>query len=167
MKKISFSERYGLHQAVLSGRKTMTRRIAKSDEPLYKEGEVVAVAQRYSDIYPIDTVEAQNLQNRAGWRNKMFVNSALMLHHIKITHVHREPLWEITGSECFKEGLCKWVNEDGLTVYDLSKGFEMYERDNKPFHPVDAFGTLFNKLTGKDAWYDNPEVWVYEFKLVD
>lgn len=75
MHKINFNDRYGLTQAVIEGRKTMTRRpikviydcdTAPSDkltimkvfdngtiwatESRYKVGEVVAVAQRYSTI---------------------------------------------------------------------------------------------------------------------
>lgn len=66
MKKIMFNDRYGLTQAVIEGRKTMTRRIiipqpdflsdnfgwAKRNNgdvilPKYGVGEVVAVAQSY------------------------------------------------------------------------------------------------------------------------
>lgn len=71
MKKIMFNDRYGLTQAVIEGRKTMTRRIVPTktrlrralavihDEPhgseqeeylksaCYKVGEIVAVAQNY------------------------------------------------------------------------------------------------------------------------
>lgn len=76
MKKIMFNDRYGLTQAVLEGRKTMTRRIIKGDyvavvhlkyegsfigktvegdsvilpQPTYKIGEKVAVAQSYASI---------------------------------------------------------------------------------------------------------------------
>lgn len=76
MKKIMFSDRYGLTQAVLEGKKTMTRRIIKGTyvaaihlkyegsfigktadgesvilpQPTYKIGEEVAVAQCYKDI---------------------------------------------------------------------------------------------------------------------
>lgn len=74
MKKIMFNDRYGLTQAVIEGRKTMTRRIVPTktrlrralavihDEPhgseqeeylksaRYKVGEIVAVAQRYEDV---------------------------------------------------------------------------------------------------------------------
>lgn len=76
MKKIMFNDRYGLTQAVLEGRKTMTRRIVKLDklgeynmdnalkydwgkksiqafvdnETRYKVGEVVAIAQSYRSI---------------------------------------------------------------------------------------------------------------------
>lgn len=77
MQKIMFNDRYGLTQAVIEGRKTMTRRVVKinsnssvsvrifagyiqivNDEGRtcderklpYRVGEVVAVAQRYADI---------------------------------------------------------------------------------------------------------------------
>ena len=77
MKKIMFNDRYGLTEAVLSRRKTMTRRIIKGDiedikayhanggwvlishtkegdsvelKPAYELGEEVAIAQRFSDI---------------------------------------------------------------------------------------------------------------------
>ncbi|MBO7478164.1 MAG: hypothetical protein J6U04_09555 [Salinivirgaceae bacterium] len=81
MKKIMFNDKYGLTQAVLEGRKTMTRRIEKGLENLengvfcfhgkneihlygeggtivekikthYQSGEVVAVAQAYKELYP-------------------------------------------------------------------------------------------------------------------
>ena len=75
MKKIAFSDKYGLEQAVIAGRKTMTRRaipckvcqdmlaslayknIDVSHDPMvlrhsqYKVGEVVAIAQRYESVY--------------------------------------------------------------------------------------------------------------------
>lgn len=80
MKKIMFSDAFGLTQAVLEGRKTMTRRIINIDNdelrgmqfrginedglaimrssigvsqlvPKYHTGEVVAVAQSYNDVY--------------------------------------------------------------------------------------------------------------------
>ena len=77
MKKIMFKDRYGLTQAVLEGKKTMTRRIIKGtyvavihlkyegsfigktadgesvilSQPTYKIGEEVAVAQSYNDVF--------------------------------------------------------------------------------------------------------------------
>ena len=69
MKKIMFNDKYGLTQAVLEGRKTMTRRICKDQQwsksdilalnydkltlmtpPNYLINEVVAIAQSYKDI---------------------------------------------------------------------------------------------------------------------
>lgn len=60
MKKIMFNDKYGLTQAVLQGRKTMTRRFVPEGTPFgnweetlkksrYQPGEVVAVAQSYND----------------------------------------------------------------------------------------------------------------------
>lgn len=68
-KKIMFNDKYGLTQAVLDGRKTMTRRISEDQirnsifcksgyesihgyeiKPKYKVGEVVAIAQSYMDV---------------------------------------------------------------------------------------------------------------------
>lgn len=62
MKKIMFNDRYGLTNAVRSGRKTMTRRIVPEGTPLgnwdetlkksrYKVGDIVAVAESYKSIY--------------------------------------------------------------------------------------------------------------------
>ena len=72
MKKIMFDDRYDLTQAVIEGRKTMTRRIKTRlrralavihDEPhgseqeeylksaYYKVGEIVAVAQNYANAF--------------------------------------------------------------------------------------------------------------------
>ena len=81
MKKIMFNDRYGLTQAVLDGKKTMTRRIIKGDfedikayhanggwhfiadtkdgdsvevKPAYEIGEKVAIAQKYWDLRNCD-----------------------------------------------------------------------------------------------------------------
>ena len=88
MKKIMFNDRYGLTQAVLEGRKTMTRRIIKGiyvavihlkyegyfigktadgesvilPQPTYKIGEEVAIAQPYKN----DGVLTHNAYNEDG-----------------------------------------------------------------------------------------------------
>lgn len=76
MKKIMFNDKYGLTAAVLKGKKTQTRRLAKLDKlgeyninhvrtqpwgeaalqafiknnAAFKVGEVIAIAQKYSEI---------------------------------------------------------------------------------------------------------------------
>lgn len=64
----------------------------------YKVGEVVAVAQRYSELYPPEhTITFRNanginikarLDQLDGWRNKMYVLSDLMPYRIRITGVN-------------------------------------------------------------------------------
>lgn len=105
MKKIMFNDRYGLTQAVIEGRKTMTRRIiipqpdflsdnfgwAKRNNgdvilPKYGVGEVVAVAQSYEQagiqswayLSRPEIDGYQIISTHKGWRNKMYVSADLM-----------------------------------------------------------------------------------------
>ncbi len=116
MKRISFKDSDGLclTQAVLSGRKTMTRRAVieqverdamvyaegKSEftrvkfeyvlkHSPYKVGEIVAIQQAYKDTFKEFFGEVDFTKNKlrgtAGWTNKMFVKAEYMPHHIRIT----------------------------------------------------------------------------------
>lgn len=92
MKKIMFSDKFGLTEAVLSGRKTMTRRIVKFSDidakylydeewnvggyvletiidryARYKVGEVVAVAQSYKDAgYDPNMLQTATINGNSG-----------------------------------------------------------------------------------------------------
>jgi len=131
MKKIMFNDRYGLTQAVIEGRKTMTRRLVdpkskyeelrfvqpciateyglygytENDEwviiPKYKVGEVVAVAQSYNEVVR----EFTGLAFEPGSTNKMFVRADLMPYRIRITGIKCERLQNISDAECMKEGV--------------------------------------------------------------
>ncbi|MBJ2188141.1 MAG: hypothetical protein JFR41_05890 [Muribaculaceae bacterium] len=177
-----FSDKYGLTEAVLSGRKTQTRRIIKCDVPLgnwsetyehtkYKVGEVVAVAQSCKDANiadcpsPIENIyyEARHLP---GWTNKMFVRADLMPHHIRITNVRVERLQDISDDDCMKEGICKWTKDKELFKYDLYEGAEMFFWSDKPMKPREAYAALIDRISGKGTWESNPYVFVYDFELV-
>ena len=174
MKKIMFNDKLGLTQAVLEGRKTMTRRICKYDRPdeswdivfpvfgskdydnegnlvsplfgafgwknkdgdftgwnnpLYKFGEVVAIAQSYRDSgyspdsldrHPKDLSVRGLMKNSAGWNNKMFVKSYACKHHIKITNVKIERLQDISDEDCLKEGI--------IHAYTDNNGYPSYKK---------------------------------------
>lgn len=75
--------------------------VAKST---YKIGEVVAVAQRYSDIPYIKELHPR-INTSEGWGNKMFVKSNLMPHQIMITNIWCERLQDISTDDCMKEGI--------------------------------------------------------------
>ena len=187
MKKIMFNDKYGLTQAVLDGRKTMTRRVAvEKPEGLYKflrfkdqcilfkdgkkiapshykVGEVIAIAQKYRDVpcrfYREGIIKDGNTYR--GWCNKMFVKAEYMPHHIEITHIGIDYLQGISDEDCLREGVFK--SEAG-NIYG-------YERNGVRMSgfstPRDAFKSLINKVAGKGTWSSNPLVWVYEFKLID
>lgn len=133
MKKIMFNDKFDLTQAVLDGRKTMTRREFKigkvsqlaldlfkrsndngiskimiSKKARYQVGEVIAIAQSYSDcLYDCHTECEINgrdamLEEAAGYYNKMFVKANLMPHHIRITNIRVERLQDISDEDCLR-----------------------------------------------------------------
>lgn len=166
MKKIMFNDRYGLTQAVIEGRKTMTRRVVPTktmlrralavihDEPhgseqeeylksaYYKVGEIVAVAQNYANAFSsIRGIPVYGADRSPGWGNKMFVRADLMPHQIRITGIKCERLQDISEADCLKEGI--FVNE--------------YFGNGKKCHHY-GFDGFFNGTEGWFAqeWFDTP-----------
>lgn len=190
MKKIMFNDQYGLTEAVLDGRKTQTRRIAYEKpfkhirscgfctegkdkgklaindgneivaKSTYKIGEVVAVAQRYSDIPFNNKMPGLSI----GWLNKMFVKSSLMPHQIKITNIRCERLHYISTDDCMKEGIfCSHI--DGIDdAYSYDATNDAFTKKWWYRTPIEAYKMLSCKL--HLHWDSNPLVFVYDFKLV-
>lgn len=187
MKKIMFNDKFCLTQAVLAGSKTMTRRLLKDNVPLgnweetqkhlpYKVGEVVAIAQRYKEVYPnadFEMVGDDFMNESAGWTNKMFVRADLLPHHIRITDVKIEHLQDISDKECLREGVKRasiGFYAEGVKVKDCEKEAHRETASGClklfPF-PRPAFASLIDKISGKGTWESNPFVVAYSFKLID
>lgn len=173
MKKIMFNDKYGLTQAVLEGRKTMTRRVCKGEIPLgnwaetekyapYQVGDVVAIAQCYYNVYGYETCISERGEKDAGIFNKMFVRAKSMPHHIKIMNIRIERLQDISDEDCIKEGV-KRLSADtfGIKEYARVPILKIF------FSQREAFAALIDKVSGNGTWDSNPLVWVYEFELVD
>ena len=184
-----FNDKFGLTQAVLEGRKTMTRRVVSLRDskrakaiasPLkcyfyidalfsrYQVGEVVAIAQSYNDVIEewkkgYGQGFCFSLKDRAGMTNKMFVRSEEMPHHIKITNIRMEHLQDISDEDCLREGIRKW-DKDGNP---LGPSYDFVNSPHGYATPREAFAALIDKVSGKGTWNSNPMVWVYEFELVD
>ncbi len=191
MKKIMFNDRYGLTQAVIEGRKTMTRPIVPTktrlrralavihDEPhrseqeeylksaCYKVGEIVAVAQRYQDIFDysncVNPYDWEDDDKPSGWTNKMLTKAKLMPHRIRITGIKCERLQDISNTDCLKEGIRQAYAESihGMYGYIDHKGTGLWFNT-----PREAFAALIDKVYGKRTWASNPWVVAYEFELV-
>lgn len=169
MQKIMFNDAYGLTQATIEGRKTMTRRmipqeffsltwderddtlvyendfgdfidIRRSKYVHYKIGEVVAVAQRYADIPGIE-----NMTGTPGWRNKMFVKAELMPYRIRITGIKAERLQDISDEDCLREGV---VNDNKKCV---SKAIGVIQM----FYPCEDLKECAEQ-NGWGIFYDTP-----------
>lgn len=191
MKKIMFNDKYSLTQAVLDGRKTMTRRISKEQirnsvfwksgyesihgyeiKPIYKISELVAIAQCYESLGMNPEIALNDRDGigfytktkfAPGWKNKMFVRADLMPHHIRITNIKIERLQNISDEDCFKEGIFKWdAGQKDIPFYSF------HNADIPDYNdPRDAFAELIDKVSGKGTWESNPYVFVYEFELID
>lgn len=169
MKKIMFNDKYGLTQAVLVGKKTMTRRLVPNKtiiKPTFHVGEEVAIAQSYRTLNQYGYVAPSWLdhtcENSAGYRNKMFVRGELMPHSIKISSVNVQRLQYISDEDCLREGVERQVG-----CYIVTGIMENQGQNNVCFDtPRRAFAELIDRINGKGTWNSNPWVYVYEFKLL-
>lgn len=144
------------------------------DNSPYHVGEVVAVAQRYSDFMEADKVLYRTVKEvdgyrrelaseQKGWNNKLFVCADLMPHRIHITDVRVERLQDICWDNCFKEGI--YIHDED----PMNPQAYLYAFPNSPevyYHPREAYAALIDKISGRGTWESNPYVFVYTFELV-
>ncbi len=92
----------------------------------------------------------------------MFVKAELMPHQIRIQKIRLQRLQDISDDDCLAEGITKWnAGQEDIPFFT-------YKNANKNDFdtPQEAYASLINKVSVKDAWEKNPYVWVYEFELV-
>ena len=185
-----FNDKFCLTQAVLDGRKTMTRRIisemvrqspfsstgweyvhsGKTFKPKYKVGEVVAIAESYKNVMSekqfgeVWAIGNDITNEMAGYNNKMFVKANLMPHQIKITNICIERLQDISEKDCLLEGIHK--GKVGNKNHWMDAYYTHKSSIEPHCKPREAFAALIDKLNGKGTWESNPQVCVYEFELI-
>lgn len=178
MKKIMFSHKWGLNQAVIDGTKPTTLRIIPEktiqackdpanpfDYPdpakliaaaPYKVGDLVAVAEAYQDVFsPLDWVNRELYRDTAGWKNKMYVRADLMRHFILITDVSARETQSLTEEELLADGLLAFRDAAIQQLPTLAKEFR-----NGRLVPEFFFQTMH-----LDIQKDNPLVYLYTFEL--
>lgn len=195
MKKIMFNDRYGLTEAVLNGRKTMTRRIIKLDElgeynlanalkqdwgevsiqafiknsARYQVGEVVAIAQAYSCVGFGDTAPIIGMDEN----DMPIIASDAGIYNKMFVRADLMP-HQIRITNIRLERLRDISYDDILaegisTFIDAFTNIQYYTFENAPkdysSHKT-AFRTLIDKVSGKGTWESNPFVFVYDFELV-
>lgn len=135
----------------------------------YKKGEIVAVAQKYSEVInPVDWVHTKMYEDTKAWTNKMFVRPDLMPHQIRFYDFHIERLQDISDEDCLKEGIYPYYygDEEEKKRYGIPP--DGYSFDGWGFYyptPREAYAALINKISGKGTWESNPYVFAYDFKL--
>lgn len=196
MKKIMFNDKFGLTQAVLDGRKTMTRRISEYQirnsifcksgyesihgyeiKPKYKVGEVVAIAQSYMDV---------DRFHRKGKNAAYLEYLDSILPELKLY-----PGW---GNKMFvkadlmphhikiigiKVERLQNISDEDCLKEGIIKGkcgsesthfMDAYyvPKEKQPYcTPRNAFAALIDKVSSKGTWESNPFVFAYEFRLTD
>lgn len=190
-----FSDKFGLTQAVLDGRKTMTRRISEDQirnsifcksgyesihgyeiKPKYKVGEVVAIAQSYMDV---------DRFHRKGKNAAYLEYLDSILPELKLYPGWGNKMFvkadlmphhiEITGIKV--ERLQDISDEDclkeGIIHVSTFLGQKIYHTPhvNGSYLSTnvaqEAFAYLIDKVSGKGTWESNPFVFAYEFVLFD
>ncbi len=131
---------------------------------VYNVGEVVAIAQRYSQIIsaitPRFAPHAKDwMRSEKGWNNKMFVKAELMPHKIVILQRKLECLQDISDEDCLKEGIKEFACGYGVKFGNNNNLFSNTPRA--------AFAALIDKVSGKGTWESNPLVFAYEYKRID
>lgn len=195
MKKIMFNDRYGLTQAVIEGRKTMTRRIVPwdlteqwmefvSDAPSVGG---VYVHESEKDFYEREAPSYEVGEVVAVAQN--YANAFSSIRDIPVYGADRTPGWRnkmfvradlmphqirITGIKC--ERLQEISDEDCLREGIIEDEFPLenpyYFGDMKELGlvyfntPREAFAALIDKVSGRGTWASNPWVVAYEFELV-
>lgn len=196
MKKIMFDDKYGLTQAVLDGRKTMTRRIIKLDKlgeynfdnalkqewgrksieayinnyARYKVGEVIAIAQSYESVYNEKGLETMDMLVSWLKNHKGWQNKLFVAAGYMIHHIRITDIKVERLQDISDEDCLKeGIYEDsGDDEFPPSIFYEFEGNKDDGFDtPREAFASLIDKVSGKGVFQSNPYVFVYEFKLID
>lgn len=189
---ISFKDSGGLNltQAVLAGRKTMTRRAVRGLpehfvvggrsistgkwgvqledgtrqwlRPPYEVGDVVAIQQAYRDAIGEFFFEGSSVEKKFK-HTAGWTNKMFVKAELMPHHIR------ITDVRV--EQLQDISNEDCMRE-GIIKDDEPYSRyffslDSWYNTPRAAFADLIDKVSGRGTWDSNPLVWVYSFVLVD
>ena len=195
MKKIMFNDEFGLTQAVLDGRKTMTRRLIPQ--------KVIDAYYDYEDAYcsiNFGGVSAASMTEFLCGCSRYYAGDVLA-----IAQSYRDVY--LNSGSIYKIGLlgrtAGWRNKMYVSADDmphhikiknirvehlqnisdedcLREGIRKWDKDGNPLGPSydfvnsphgyatprEAFAALIDKVSGRGTWDSNPYVWVYSFELI-
>lgn len=177
-------------KAILSGNKTMTRRIIKDMkfnellQPVYdkyKVGDVLYVKESYSEtvcngiIYKADNykISRDNLAF-SKWKSALFMPKYAARIFLRVTDVRIEKLQDISKVDAIAEGIAQV--DDRPILYNnylcKKKGAKCFcEKDIEKtygfINPVKSYYSLWEKINGTGSWNLNPDVAVICFERIE
>ena len=198
MKRISFKDSGGLNltQAVLSGRKTMTRRAIKGlpDHFVvggrsistgkwgvqladgtrrwlhlpYEVGDVVAIQQAYKDIPAMVVSSSYDCHKLS--KSAGWTNKMFVKAELMPHHIRITDVRVEQLQDISDEDCLDEGIIAELDIFVEEKPIYSYTFSgcNSWYNtPTYAFAALIDKVSGRGTWNSNPLVWVYSFELVD
>lgn len=189
LKPILFSTE--MVQAILEGRKKMTRRVIKpqpkeigNDKLLFKDRERTKVSFLNECKYQINDIlwvretyspghiengsntgwqyKADNKGQNIKWKPSIFMPKEAARIFLKVKNIRLERLQDISEEDAIAEGIIK-IADYGNT------GYKLYTEPDAAYSDIDAlesFESLWNSINGEDSWKENPYVWVIEFERI-
>lgn len=169
-------------QAILSGRKTQTRRLVTPQpkqgpchacilvSPFGFPGDRLWVKETWAKTYKAKhttayVYRADNPKIKIKrWKSSMFMPRRASRINLEITDIRMERLQDITDSDARAEGIYLHSSH-GLYSADHTK---MWGHGDIGRTPVEGYQTLWDALNAKRGfgWDKNPYVWVITFKRV-
>ena len=152
-------------QAILEGRKRMTRRVlkVKGCKPFIPDNswDIATISKWNKDYHPYGNPNA--IYNKGIWKPSIHMPKEACRLFLQIKDIRVERLQDISEEDAKAEGI-KYVI-DKLTGYC---GFD-YINDgyNLMTTPFNGFRSLWKKINGFQSWDDNPWVWVIEFEKIE
>lgn len=144
-------------KAILEGKKTVTRRIKKSDKPPYQVGDILYTRETWQHVcdagyvYKATDPDWETTEDWK-WRPSIHMPKEAARIFLQVTDVRVERLQEMTVRDLIAEG--------------AAYHFDVPCRISEKF---DAFKDLWDSTIKKEAlehygWDANPWVWAIEFK---
>lgn len=196
MKKIMFSDKYGLTQAVLEGRKTQTRRIA------YMPNGFIIFDDKDFQLKKLDNGQALlTLCNNSFKTARYKIGEEVAIAQKYADLAYDGEFFRLLGKVIFEKGchnkmfvkadfmphriritnirverLQDISEEDCIAegIYPKANGrwycYDVVRRMGVSYDPYpdprEAYAALIDKISGKGTWENNPWVFVYDFELV-
>lgn len=197
MKKIMFDDKFGLTQAVLEGRKTMTRRFLKQNYesvscmnvnyedhwhgeldgetfellPRFQVGETVAIAQSYSNIFDEADKGDYFADCYEAFRQIIAVDTPGWKNKMFVRADVMPHHIRITKIEIERLQDISYGDciKEGVIKNGSWRPYNFALAGFKEWFetPVQAFAALIDKVSGKGTWERNPWVFAYSFERID
>lgn len=169
-------------QAILSGEKTCTRRIAKREKSPFAVGDILYVREtwcintfgtHYRADWPQGACPEMDCDDH--WHPSIYMGKDIARIFLQVKSVERQKLQDMEIADFRKEGIkpcnwpcscqCAWAQEGCMSRPCANRDAYEYYRYMLPFSEL-WNETVPERSLQIASWKANPEVWVIEFEKI-